>query len=166
MKDQDALIDLATTRDPATGNFRTHEEIADILGKSRSTITKALAQIKKTNPSLLEARDVESYRKHRADAFAEIQRTILRYITPSKLQKASINQLGTLFGIFYDKEQLERGRPTSMTVQQIESNLSPKMMQKIQEAIAYNTQLQLEQSRKAAQIEHIQEAEVIDDAHE
>jgi hypothetical protein len=73
---------------------------------------------------------------------------ILQYITPQKLKKASINQLGTLFGIMYDKEQLERGRATSHTMTVNVQAIDPKIMHKIQEAIALSTQQKLQESRK------------------
>jgi hypothetical protein len=81
--------------------------VADELGVNRSTILRRKASL----PEGLQG-NLEEYRMKRADTFADFQRLILQNITGDKLKKASIQQLGTLFGIFYDKERLEHGQAT------------------------------------------------------
>jgi hypothetical protein len=55
---------------------------------------------------------IEEFRTQRADTFSRLQQILLQHITPAKLKGASLAQIGTLFGIMYDKERLERGQAT------------------------------------------------------
>lgn len=106
---QEELIFLATTPN-SDGKYPTHQELADAMNVSRPAITRALQRVPST---LLEVRSVDQFIAKRAQMFAEIQQQIVRYITPEKLKNASLNQLGTLFGIFYDKERLETNQTTA-----------------------------------------------------
>lgn len=81
---------------------------AEELGVSRAAIIKRRKQL----PSGCLSKDLTQFRQKRADIFAEIQKMILMYITPDKLAKSSLQQLGTLFGIMYDKERLEQNLAT------------------------------------------------------
>lgn len=141
--DEHELIELASMKKP-NGKPLTQAEIAGILNLSVPAVNMAL---KKLPQSVLNARDVESYRKNRADIFADAQRLILQYITPDKLKKASINQLGTLFGILYDKEQLEKGRSTSNVAVLNKSMIDEASMAKIKDVIKDMTTKQIEAAR-------------------
>jgi transposase len=94
------------------GQGLTHQQIADKIGVSRPAVTKAVGKLPK---DLVIQKDLKQFRGMRADAFAEIQQSILNIIK-SKLiregEKISVQQLGTLFGILYDKERLEQGKAT------------------------------------------------------
>jgi hypothetical protein len=81
---------------------------AEELGVSRAAIIKR----RKTLPAGCLTKDLKDFRQNRADIFAELQKMLLMYITPEKLAKASIQQIGTLFGIMYDKERLEQNLAT------------------------------------------------------
>lgn len=142
--DQQELIALATAR-KGDGSPFTQEEIARHLGVTRPAVTKALKQIP---PSVLNSHDVNTFRNNRADIFAEFQRLILTYITPEKLKGSSINQLGTLFGIVYDKERLEKGQATSHIAQVNMSMIDDKSMRKIREVIAEMTNAQLAKAKQ------------------
>lgn len=144
--DEHELIELAASRKP-NGRPYTQAEIGAVLGISVPAVCAAL---KKLPQSVLQARDVQSYRNNRADIFADSQRLILQYITPEKLKKASINQLGTLFGILYDKEQLEKGRSTQNVAVINKSMIDENSMAKIKDVIKDMTRKQI----AAAQKEH------------
>ena len=137
--EQDELVALATER-LSDGTFRTHKMMAEKLDVTTSAVTKAL---KKVPPALLDSRDVMEFRRNRADAFAELQRQILMYISPDKLKKASLSQLGTLLGIMYDKEALEQGRATSHVAVVSQQKMDPATVKLLKDAIKANAQAKL-----------------------
>ena len=81
---------------------------AQELGVTRAAIIKR----KKHLPEGVIAPTISEFRMQRADTFARLQQILLQHITPAKLKGASLAQIGTLFGIMYDKERLERGQAT------------------------------------------------------
>ena len=81
---------------------------AQELGVTRAAIIKR----KKSLPDGVLAPTVGEFRANRADVFARLQQILLQYITPKKLKGASLAQIGTLFGIMYDKERLEKNLAT------------------------------------------------------
>lgn len=78
------------------------------LGVTRAAVIKR----KKTLPDGVIAATVKEFREQRADTFARLQQILLQHITPQKLKGASLAQIGTLFGIMYDKERLEKNLAT------------------------------------------------------
>lgn len=82
--------------------------VAEELGVSRAAVIKR----RKTLPEGCVNSNLTEYRQNRADIFAELQKTLLMYITPEKLAKSSIQQIMTAFGIMYDKERLEKNLAT------------------------------------------------------
>jgi hypothetical protein len=98
-------IELITALDYHKGNVT---RVAEALGVSRAAVIKR----KKKIPEGIITPDVETFRQERANIFASIQQALLRYITPDKLKHASLQQIGTLFGIMYDKERLEKNQAT------------------------------------------------------
>ncbi len=149
--DKARLIELATMRKP-NGQKMTQSEIANELGVSRVAVTVALRDIPK---SLLVRESVDNFRKARADIFSDIQKMILTFITPSKLKRASIQQLGNLFKMFYEKEKLELGQATEHIAVIHENKLDAETIAKIQEAIEMSTMKKLveakQESRELAQ---------------
>lgn len=141
--DEGELIRLANVV-KEDGGVLTHGEIADEMGVSRVGITRALQRIP---PEILSGRTVEEYRQNRAKMFAGMQRMIIQNITPEKLKTASLAQLGTLFGIFYDKERLEKGQSTENTAIAMKMDLDSETKGKIQDAIAALTKRKLEEAR-------------------
>ena len=80
--------------------------------KELNVTRAAVIKRKKLLPTGVIAPTIEEFRSQRADTFARFQQIILQYVTEKKLKGASLQQLGTLFGIMYDKERLERGQAT------------------------------------------------------
>ena len=81
---------------------------AQELGVTRAAVIKR----KRVLPEGVIAPTIGEFREQRADTFARLQQILLQHITPAKLKGASLAQIGTLFGIMYDKERLERGQAT------------------------------------------------------
>ena len=81
---------------------------AQELGVTRAAVIKR----KKVIPEGVLAPTVEEFRHQRADVFARLQQILLQHITVKKLKGASLAQIGTLFGIMYDKERLEKNLAT------------------------------------------------------
>jgi hypothetical protein len=81
---------------------------AQELGVTRAAVIKRKAAL----PEGVIAPTIEEFRTQRADTFARLQQILLQHITPAKLKKASLAQIGTLFGIMYDKERLEKNLAT------------------------------------------------------
>jgi predicted transcriptional regulator len=143
---KDELMKLAVMRKP-NGNKMTHEEIANELGVSRGAVTKALAKIPK---SMLIRNDIDNFRKARAEIFADIQKLILTYITPAKLKGSSLQQLGNLFKIFYEKEKLELGQATEHIAVIHKNNLDKATVAMIQKAIEEATDKQMAEARETS----------------
>lgn len=142
--DRDELMRLAIFAKP-NGHKYTHAEMANELGVTRGAVTKALGKIPK---SMLVAQDIENYRRQRADIFADIQKLILSYITPTKLKQTSIQQLGNLFKMFYEKEKLELGLATEHIAVIHQNKLDAATMKKIEEAIEMATTKQILEAKE------------------
>lgn len=133
--DLDRLKDLANTTND-DGSSLSHQEIADRMGCSRPAVTRALQRIPQWQ---LQERDIEQFKLDRADIFAQAQQMILQYITVDKLKVASLQQLGTLFGIMYDKERLERGQATQHIAEVSQLKLDKETLKLINMAIESRT---------------------------
>ena len=99
------------------------------LGVTRAAIIKR----KKTLPDGVIAPTIEEFRTQRADTFSRLQQILLQHITPAKLKGASLAQIGTLFGIMYDKERLERGQATEHIAHAHYEALDDKQMKALKE---------------------------------
>lgn len=108
---------------------------AEALGVSRGAVIKRKAAL----PEGALIHTVEDFRKKRADTFADFQRIILQYVSHDKLKKASLQQLGTLFGIFYDKERIEKNLATEHIAHVVQQNLSAADMQAVRELVTKMT---------------------------
>jgi len=139
----DRVVELAREKHD-DGTFLSHQEIADNMGCSRVAVTRALQRVPEW---VLKDRDVEVYKRDRADILAAAQQTILQHITPDKLKIASLQQLGTLFGIFYDKERLDRGHATANIAVISEHKLDEETRKLIYKAIETRTQALLNKSK-------------------
>jgi hypothetical protein len=125
-------LELISTLALHEGNIT---KTAEALGVTRAAVTKR----KNLLPEGALIHSVDDYRKKRADTFADFQRIILQYVTHDKMKKASLNQLGTLFGIFYDKERLEKNLATEHIAHAIQKNLSPDDMKAVKELVTKMT---------------------------
>jgi hypothetical protein len=89
-----------------------YQEIADYLVKDGVTISShALSQ--RLSPLMPDDLDVSLYAKNRSDILAGVQLKLLSHLTDARLKDASAYQLAGMYGIFYDKERLERGQSTA-----------------------------------------------------
>lgn len=57
--------------------------------------------------------DLEAYKTHRADLMTLKQAQVMGALTIEDIEKASAKDKALVYGIFYDKERLERGQSTS-----------------------------------------------------
>lgn len=128
----------------------TDEDLIQALTVHEGNISKAAQELdvtraavkKRVNslPAGVFLTDLNQFRMKRADTFADIQRRILQHITPEKLAKASLNQLGTLLGIFYDKERLEQNLSTENIAHDMVKRIDPKDMGMLKEYIKKTTE--------------------------
>jgi len=142
--DKDELIKMMCARTPE-GRKYTHSEMAAQLGVSRGAVT---AMIPKIPEEIVAKRNVENYREARAELFADLQKMILTYITPQKLKQSSLQQLGNLFKMFYEKEKVELGQVTDTAVVIHKNRLDKETIAQIEEAIGSATAKRLAASRK------------------
>ena len=105
------------------------------LGVSRAAIAKRMDKL----PQGVLSPSMEDFRAKRADIFTDMQKIIMQYITPEKLKKASLQQLGTLFGIFYDKERLEKNLATEHIAHVHHKSLSTEDKTALQDMIKWMT---------------------------
>lgn len=103
--DRQAVID---TYNKAPG--LTTKEIATLNNCDRTTVSKILSQYD------IEHSKLEDFKNNRADILAGIQQRIVNAITPEEIKKAPIQVKSMMFGVFYDKERLERGQATEISV--------------------------------------------------
>lgn len=137
--DLDRLVEIATEKHE-DGSYPSHQEMADKMGVARVTITRALQRVPEWQ---LKERDINQFKQDRADIFAAAQQLILKHVTEQKLKAASLQQLGTLFGIFYDKERLERGQATTHVAEVTYHKLDPDTQKFIEKAIQARTKAEL-----------------------
>ena len=131
-------IELITALDFHKNNVT---RVAEELGVSRAAVIKR----KKKIPEGIITPDIETFRQERANIFASIQQTLLRYITPTKLKAASLQQIGTLFGIMYDKERLEKNQATDFIAHAHFQMLAPDQMASIRNLAKELTERKLKQ---------------------
>jgi len=115
-------------------------QAAKHLGVTPMSVRKRRAKLIKGMTGSL-----KEYKEKRADIFAEIQRLLLKHVTPDKIAKSSLNQIGTLFGIFYDKERLERGQATEHIAHAHYQQLDDKSRKMIKDTIRKMTEEKLKQ---------------------
>lgn len=82
-------------------------EIAEKTGVTPQAASQQLSQYIKDVTAL------DDYKKNRADILADTQRRVLSAMSDSDIKKASGKDKALMYGIFYDKERLERGESTS-----------------------------------------------------
>ena len=140
------MIEMVRQRKP-NGKPYTQAEIAEQMGVTRVAIAKAMA---KCSPSLLAKRDLNAYKRDRANILAELQQTLMRYVTPKKIESASLSQIITCMAILYDKERLERNNSTENVAINVKvENLDETVKAKMTDLIREMTQKRIEQARSA-----------------
>jgi transposase len=88
----------------------TCQEIADVQGCSKTNIVNVLQRYDAKKG------EVEDFKRHRADILAAMQQRILRNVTAEDIAKAPLSVKLLSMGIAYDKERLERGKATNISV--------------------------------------------------
>ena len=127
-------LELVSTYGRCGGNIN---QTAKALGVTRRAVKNRKAKL----PDTLFITDIKEFRQKRADIFTELQRMIMVYVAdPKKLKKASLQQLGTLFGIMYDKERLERDLSTENIAHDMHGQLDEEDRKLIREMINNRTQ--------------------------
>jgi hypothetical protein len=61
----------------------------------------------------IDTKKVNNYKKLRADILAETQATIIEHISEVDFSKAGLRDKAIAFGVFFDKERLERNQSTA-----------------------------------------------------
>ena len=113
---------------------------AEELGVTRAAVIKR----KKTIPDGVLAETVTEFRTQRADIFARLQQVLLQHITPAKLKGASLAQIGTLLGIMYDKERLEKNLSTENIAHNHYEQLDQVDRKMLQELVKKRTKKKLD----------------------
>lgn len=116
---------------------------ADALGVTRAAIIKRRDML----PEGILAKDIDTFRRKRADTLARVQQILFQYITPDKLKKASLSQLVLAIGLMYDKERLEQGKPTEHVAHAHLSKMHPDDLKAIKDLVRQTTDRKLKESQ-------------------
>jgi predicted DNA-binding protein YlxM (UPF0122 family) len=123
----------------------THDEIADYFGVSREAVTKMISRMNldrdATNPAIFQEQ-LQNEMLIRMEA-------ILKYMTPEKMNKASLAQLIMAFGTLFDKVRLTRGESTQNVAAINIHKLDSADLEKIRDVIKKHTQAKLEKVKSA-----------------
>jgi len=114
---------------------------AQELGVTRAAVIKR----KKVIPVGVLAPTITEFRSQRADVFARLQQILLQHITEKKLKGASLAQIGTLFGIMYDKERLEKNLSTENIAHNQYKTLTAADREMIKEIVKSRTESKLKE---------------------
>jgi hypothetical protein len=82
-------------------------DIAKAVGRDPSNIYRAMKNYG------IDTKKVNTYKKLRADILAGTQGRIIENITEEDLSKAGLKDKAIAFGVFFDKERLERNQSTA-----------------------------------------------------
>jgi len=114
---------------------------AQELGVTRAAVIKR----RKVIPVGVLAPTITEFRSQRADVFARLQQILLQHITEKKLKGASLAQIGTLFGIMYDKERLEKNLSTENIAHNQYKTLTAADREMIKEIVKSRTESKLKE---------------------
>lgn len=122
----------------------THEEIAQHFGVSREAVTRMVTRMdlvrETTNPALFQE-------KMQEEILIRME-AILKYMTPEKMNKASLSQLVITFGTLYDKLRLSRGESTQNIANLNIHAFEGGDLEQIKEVIRRRTQAKLQSVKK------------------
>ena len=88
-------------------------QIAARVGCSPANVHQALSKFLGNDITEDEHKD---FNEHQADVLSRVKHRIIRSISKEDIEKASLLQRATAFGILHDKEQVLRGNATSIGV--------------------------------------------------
>ena len=129
----------------------THDEIAEKLGVTRSSVTNRLSKLKQESPELLIAKDVQEFRKQETDDLANMRRMILaalkQKLVKTNLSQVSLQQLGAIYGILFDKDRLLRGEATEHIAHATYNQLDDKTRKVIGDAVKQLTDQMMTEAR-------------------
>jgi len=80
----------------------TTRQIGKIVNRDHSTVLRALRRYG------IDTKRLDFFKNHRADLYAVKQMDLLEGMTPDKIAKANLQQIGVTLGILNDKEKSER----------------------------------------------------------
>ena len=130
-------------------------EIAEKLEVSRPTVSDAIKHLRATHPELLEEKSIEEFRKGETEDLANMRRIILsslrRKMTTTTLNAISLQQLGVLYGILFEKDRLLRGEATEHIATATYAQLDDKTRAVITDAVSQLTKDMLNESRGDAE---------------
>ena len=127
----------------------THDEIAAHFGVNRSAVTKMIARM----DLIREASNPAVFQEKMQEEILVRMETILKYMSPEKMNKASLSQLIMAFGTLYDKMRLHRGESTQNVASLSIHKINEGDLDKIRDIIKKHTQIKLNKVRK----EYVQE---------
>jgi hypothetical protein len=108
----------------------TAKEMAEKLSCSVPTVNNGIKHLRATQPELLEERSLEEFRKGETDELANLRRILVssmrRKLTTTSLSAVSLQQLGVLYGIIFEKDRLLRGEATEHIATQTYNQLDSK----------------------------------------
>lgn len=86
-----------------------YEQIGNAVGRDKSTVWRALKRYG------IDKQRTERFKADRSDILAGTQEKLIDIINndPEKIKKASLRDIGIVYGILDDKERLSRGQATS-----------------------------------------------------
>jgi hypothetical protein len=137
----------------------TDPELVDVLHIVDGNVTKAAEALGVTRAAIIKrrdnlpegilAKDIDTFRRKRADTLARVQQIMFQYVTPEKLKRASLSQLIMAIGLMYDKERLETGKPTEYMAHAHINKMHPEDQKMLREMVAATTQRKIQESIKS-----------------
>lgn len=130
-------------------------EIAEHLGVTRVTVRAAINRVRESHPELLEEMSTEQFRKGESDDLANMRRIILhslrRKMNTLSLSAISLQQLGVLYGILFEKDRLLRGESTEHIATASYKQLDDKTRAVIGDAVKRLTKDMIKESQQDQQ---------------
>lgn len=87
-----------------------YQQVADLCGCSKANVIRRLKEYQE------DIKDIDSFKKNRADIFVFHQSRLLKSITTDDIKSMAPASRITAAAILYDKERLERGQSTSNVI--------------------------------------------------
>jgi hypothetical protein len=127
----------------------THEEIADYFGVTRVAVTKMIMR----EGLERDLTDPIAFKENMHDEILRRMEILLRYMSPDKMNKASLSQLIMAFGTLYDKMRLHRGESTANVASVNIHKIDPSDLKHIREIISRQTAKKLTEVKKEYELQ-------------
>ena len=132
----------------------TYDDIAGIFGVTPSSVSQKVKRMKLTR----ELKKPQEFEAELENNILNIMQMSIRNMTADKMDKASLNQLATLFGIFTDKlKQVRSQGMPEVSYVGVVHKFDPKSLAQLKEIMAQETQRRKKESEELAKqkmIEH------------